>query len=176
MGPSSPSWLPLKPAAQRQPSPEILEKQDHEKADFQKPAIKGPTPRSRPLSRRLRSCPQSLHPHNGDKTGRGYSKACHPRIPAHAWPQCTVRGGHPRPARHCCHDDRDVTHGEGSVRPVGGGPPRSGRSRRRPGFPQSAKGMAGFQQPASSLPPRRCFIKETREGKATVMSRLAAAL
>ena len=33
--------------------------------------------------------------------GRGYSEACHSRIPEHAWH---------RPARHCFHIDPDVIH------------------------------------------------------------------
>ena len=125
MGPPSPSRLPLKPAAQRRPSPEILEKQDHEKADSKKSA---PTKRSR-------SYPRSLHPHNGDVTGHGYSEACHPRIPERAWHSAPY--GWPRPVRRgtvatltLMSSTKGYQYGPWAV-----GPFRQRDTRRRPGLP-----------------------------------------
>ena len=79
MGPPSPSRLPLKPAAQRRPNPEILEKQDHEKADSKKPAMSRLTPWSRPLCRRPRSCPQSLHHTTATRRGVATVKPATPK-------------------------------------------------------------------------------------------------
>ena len=31
-------------------------------------------------------------PHNGDETGRGYSRPCQPRIPEYVWLQYAVQG------------------------------------------------------------------------------------
>ena len=54
--------------------------------------------------------------------GRGYSKACHPRIPEHAWHSAPYGVAMTRPVRHCCHVDPDATHDGLSARPTGGGP------------------------------------------------------
>ena len=127
-----------------------------------KKAPRGPAPRSRPqegrlqeaapLSRRPRSCPQNLHPHNGDETGRGYSETCHPRIPEHAWPKYAIRAAITRSARHCCHIDHDVTHGEPLVRPVGGGSHPSWRHPKAAGPPPVGLGYGRFPVAGQSTP------------------------
>ena len=82
----------------------------------------------------------------------------------------------PRPARHCCHVDRDATHDRRQYGPRAAGPFSQRDARRRPSLLQSAWGIAGSQQPAIPHPRSMCIIKETRRGKATVRARKAAAL
>ena len=111
--------------------------------------------------------PQSLHPHNGDETGRGYSRACHPRILEHAWPQCAVRVGPVRRGTVAMLTMTPPTTGC-QYGPYVAGPASQRDTRRRPSLPQSAWDVAGPRQPATSLPRSMCTIKETRRGKATV--------
>ena len=49
----------------------------------------------------------------------------------------------PRPARHCCHVDREATHDRRQYGPRAAGPFSQRDARRRPSFPQSAWGVAG---------------------------------
>ena len=153
VGPLSSSRLPLRPAVRRRPRPKNLQEESPERAGSMKPATRRPTPRScPPLSGRPRSCPQNLHPHNGDETGRGYSETCHPRIPEHAWPQYAVRAALTRLARHCCHIDHDVTHDETSIRPMGGGTHPSWSHLKVAGPPPVGLGYGRFQLAGQSTP------------------------
>ncbi len=54
-----------------------------------------------------------------------------------------------RPARHCSHASLDVTHGRRQYGPRAAGPFSQREARRRPGLPQSAKGVAAPQKPAT---------------------------
>ena len=54
-----------------------------------------------------------------------------------------------RPARHCSHASLDVTHGGRQYGPQAAGPFSQREARRRPGLPQSAKGVAGPQKLAT---------------------------
>ena len=176
MGPPSPCWLPSRPAFRRRPDFSPHEER-HGRADFGKPPMRRPTPRSRLPIKRSRPYPQSLHPPNGGATGRGYSKACHPRIPEHAWHGAPYGLGTTRPARHCCHVDPGITHDGPPAWPTDGGPPLT-RETPEGGHAssQSAQDRAGSPQPACRLPRRRRPIKETRRGGATVIAHRAAAL
>ena len=60
-----------------------------ENADPQVPAMK-----SADSKKPAETAPTKLRPHNGDKTGCGYSTAHYPRIPKQAWPQDAVRVSH----------------------------------------------------------------------------------
>ena len=146
VGPPSPRWLSPKPARRRRPnfSPHEenhgrptrrsrLQEASHEKADSKKPA---PVKRSRPY-------PQSLHPPSGDETGRGYSEACHPRIPEHAWHSAPY--GWPWPVQHgtiatltLMSSTTGRQRGPRAVGPFG-----QRDTRRRPCLPQSAQDKAG---------------------------------
>ena len=54
-----------------------------------------------------------------------------------------------RPARHCSHAGLNVTHDRRQYGPRAAGPFSQREARRRPGLPQSAKGVAGPQKPAT---------------------------
>ena len=54
-----------------------------------------------------------------------------------------------RSARHCSHASLNVIHDRLLYGPRGAGPFRQREARRRPGLPQSAKGVAGPQKPAT---------------------------
>ena len=92
-------------------------------------------------------------------------------------PESRSRHGHrapygsaiPRPARHCSHVGLDFTHDRCQYGPRVAGPYSQREARRRPGLPQSAKGIAGYPLPRSM-----CHIKETRRGEATVRALEAA--
>ena len=63
----------------------------------------------------------------------------------------------PRPVRHCCHVDHDVTHGGLSVRPVGGGPLLPERHPRAAWPPIVGQGcgrlpIAGYLPPSKHAP------------------------
>ena len=79
-----------------------------------------------------------------------------------------------RPARHCSHVGLNVIHDRRQYGPRAAGPFSQREARRWPGLPQSAKGVAGLQKPATPLPRNMCHIKETRRGKATVRALEAA--
>ena len=121
-----------------------LQEAGHEKADSKKPA---PTKQSR-------LHPRSLHPPNGDVTGCGYSKACHPRIPEHTWHSAPYGVAMTRPARHCCHADPDATHDGLSARPTGGGPLRAERHPKA-AWPPPVGPRRGRLPAAGSLPPSK---------------------
>ena len=127
-GPPSSSRLPLRSAVRRRPRPKNIQEESPERAGSTKPATRRPTPRSRPPSaggpdRALKICTHITAMRRGVATVKP------------ATPESRNAHGHSasygaaitRPTRHCCHVDHDVTHGELSVRPVGGGPPQSGR-------------------------------------------------
>ena len=59
--------------------------------------------------------------------GRGYSEACHSRIPEHAWHSAPYGVGMTRLAWHCCHVDFGVTHDGPPAWPTDGGPLRAER-------------------------------------------------
>ena len=52
-------------------------------------------------------------------------------------------------ARHCSHASLNVIHDRLLYGPRAAGPFRQREARRRPGLPQSAKGVAGPQKPAT---------------------------
>ena len=54
-----------------------------------------------------------------------------------------------RPARHCSHAGLNVIHDERQYGPQAAGPLGQREARRRPSLPQSAKGVAGPQKPAT---------------------------
>ena len=54
-----------------------------------------------------------------------------------------------RPARHCSHAGLNVTHDRRQYGPRAAGPFSQREARRRPGLPQSAKGAAAPQKPAT---------------------------
>ena len=98
-----------------------------------KKTTRGPAPRSRPREGRL----QEAGPPAGGQD-RALRVCTHITVMRqgvatvkHATPESRYTHGHSASygasithlARHCCHVDHDVTRGELSVRPVGGGPP-----------------------------------------------------
>jgi len=78
------------------------------------------------------------------------------------------------PARHCSHDGLNVIRDRRQYGQRAAGPFSQREARRRPGLPQSARGVAGPQKSATPLPRNMCHIKETRRGKATVRALEAA--
>ena len=54
-----------------------------------------------------------------------------------------------RPARHCSHVGLNVIHDRRQYGPRAAGPFSQRDARRRPGLPQSARGVAGPQEPAT---------------------------
>src|SRR3954466_2655530 len=117
VGPPSPCRLPLRPTVGRRPGLNLHE-ESRGRGGSRKPATRRPAPTTW-----SRSCPRGPQPHNGDGTGRGYSKACHPRNPEHAWHSVPYGVALTCPARQCCHDDYGAIHGGLSAQPTGGGPP-----------------------------------------------------
>ena len=122
------------------PTSKNLPEDNHKMADSQKPAISRPTPRSRPQEDRLPEAGQ-------DCTHQGCAHITMMRrgvaIVQPATPESRSMHGHsapygsaiPRPARHCCHVDRDVTHDRRQYGPRAAGPFSQRDARRRPGLP-----------------------------------------
>ena len=113
-------------------------------------------------------------PHNSDNTGVATVRPTTPEARGrhgHRRPYGTAIS---RPARHCSHASLNVIHDRRPYGPRAAGPFSQRGARRRPGLPQSAKGVAGPPEAGYPLPRSMRHIKETRRGKATVRALEAA--
>ena len=141
-----------------------LSKGDPAPVTSPKMVARWPTPGSRHQEDRLPRASHEarrLHKAGQDRTHQNYTHITVTRrgvaTVRPTTPEARGRHGHrtpygsaiSRPARHCSHAGLNVIHDRRQYGPRAAGPFSQREARRRPGLPQSAKGVAGPQKPAT---------------------------
>ena len=115
-----------------------------EDADSPEPAMK-----SADSKKPAKTATTQATPHSGDKTGVATVRPTTPEARGRHGHRTPYGTAIPRPARHCRHAGLNVTHDRRRYGPRAAGPFSQREARRRPGLPQSAKGVAGPQKTAT---------------------------